>query len=91
MSLTLFFTQMAESDLEHFRHAGNKAILAKIEKLLNEILLHPYHGSGKPEALKYGFSGCWSRRINREHRLIYELDGDTVVIHSLRWHYLRPV
>ncbi len=55
--------------------------------LLNEIAEHPYEGTGKPESLKYELSGYWSRRITKEHRLIYEVDGDRVLILSAKGHY----
>ncbi len=65
----------------------NKAILKKILILLNELAEHPFEGTGKPESLKYEFSGYWSRRITQEHRLIYEVDGDRVLVHSAKGHY----
>jgi toxin YoeB len=52
-------------------------------KLTND----PYRGIGQPEQLKYGLSGAWSRRINQEHRLVYEIEGDIVYILSLKGHY----
>jgi len=55
--------------------------------LLNELTEHPFEGTGKPEALKYNLSGCWSRRINTEHRLIYEVSADVVYIISVKGHY----
>ncbi len=69
------------------KKSGNKAILKKILILLNELAEHPFEGTGKPESLKYEFSGYWSRRINQEHRLIYEIDGDRVLILSAKGHY----
>lgn len=55
--------------------------------LLNEIAEYPYEGTGKPEFLIYELSGYWSRRITKEHRLIYEIDGDRVLILSTKGHY----
>ncbi len=70
------------SGLKKHRKAGNKKLLTKIEKLLVEIEEHPRDGTGKVEQLKY-YSDCeiYSRRIDREHRLVYEiLEDDTIVI-----------
>ena len=47
----------------------------------------PHSGPGKPEPLKHGLSGYWSRRIDREHRLVYKVDGDTLFVISCRYHY----
>ncbi len=67
----------------------NKIVLKKIEKLLKSIKETPYSGIGKPEALKYNLSGFWSRRINKEHRIIYQVieDENKVIILSLKGHY----
>lgn len=62
-------------------------MLPELAVLLNELTEHPFSGTGKPEALKHSLSGYWSRRINREHRLIYEVLDDAVVIHSVKGHY----
>jgi toxin YoeB len=55
--------------------------------LLDELTEHPYTGTGKPEPLKHQLSGCWSRRINREHRLVYEEQDEMIIIHSAKGHY----
>lgn len=65
----------------------DKQVLKKINVLLKECLRHPFEGSGKPEALKNDLSGFWSRRINREHRLVYKVDGETLIIIHCRYHY----
>ena len=59
----------------------------KITRLINEIRRDPFHGTGKPEPLKGNWSGYWSRRITEEHRLIYHVTGDHVVIVSCKAHY----
>lgn len=87
MSYHLDFTDRARKDIAFFKKSGNKAIQNKLLLLLNEISEHPYTGTGKPEALKHQLSGCWSRRINKEHRLVYEVIDDTVIILSARGHY----
>ena len=81
------FTLQAKEDLNFWKKNGNKSIQQKIDTLIKDILLHPKTGIGKPEELKYQWSGCWSRRINNEHRIIYEIDHENIVIHSLKVHY----
>ena len=82
-------TDKAEKDIKRLRKHGNLNALKKIEHLLEELALHPYDGTGKPEPLKYSLSGLWSRRIDLKNRLIYEvLESDLkVVIISLSGHY----
>lgn len=87
MSYHLDFSNEAKSDIEFYKKSGNKAVLKKIFTLLNELTEHPFEGTGKPEALKYNLAGYWSRRINQEHRLVYEVMEDTVFLHSARGHY----
>jgi len=65
----------------------DKKILRKINMLIKEIQRFPYEGKGKPEPLKYDLSGFWSRRIDREHRLVYRVTEDDVIIYSCRYHY----
>jgi len=55
--------------------------------LLEEISEHPFTGTGKPEALKHDLAGKWSRRINQEHRLIYEVKDNEIIVVSLKSHY----
>ncbi|MDZ7739088.1 MAG: Txe/YoeB family addiction module toxin [Bacteroidales bacterium] len=65
----------------------DKKILNKINKLLKDISRNPHSGPGKPEALKYKYKGWWSRRINKEHRLIYQVREDEILIGKCRFHY----
>ena len=65
----------------------DKKILKKINLLIKEIQRTPYEGSGKPEPLKYDLAGLWSRRIDREHRLVYQVTGNELLIYSCRYHY----
>lgn len=83
------FTDDAKSDLAFWIKSGNKSIQKKINELITSISHTPYSGVGKPEALKHELSGLWSRRINKEHRLIYEIDEESnlILIHSLKGHY----
>jgi toxin YoeB len=88
MSFRIDFTKQAQNDIDFHKKSGNKAILKKVLSLIDELSEHPFEGTGKPEALKYELSGLWSRRINHEHRLVYEVKGNTiVVIVAAKGHY----
>ncbi len=65
----------------------DRKMLVEINQFIKEILQTPYDGISKPEALKYDLAGYWSRKIDREHRLVYKVDKDTVIIISCRYHY----
>lgn len=65
------FTKEATGHLNYFKKTNDQVILKKIRQLLEVILETTYSGIGKPEALKYQFSGFWGRRINQKHRLVY--------------------
>ncbi len=85
------FSVKAKADLEFWIKSGNKGILNKIYSLIENIQLHPFEGLGKPEPLKYELSGKWSRRINQEHRIIYQITNENTIeilnILSLKGHY----
>lgn len=85
--MKIVFKEKARKDIAWF-NKYDKNICKKIDQLVEDIKLHPFTGLGKPEALKHGLSGYWSRRINLEHRLIYKIEGDTIIIiASCRYHY----
>ncbi len=65
----------------------DKAIIKRINTLIKEIQREPFEGIGKPEPLKHGLSGFWSRRINDEHRLVYKFFDEQILIAQLRYHY----
>ena len=65
----------------------DRVIFKKINHLIEECLRHPFDGTGKPEPLKGDLSGYWSRRIDREHRLVYRAEGDTLLVAQCRYHY----
>ena len=65
----------------------DKNIHKRINALINAIRRSPHQGIGKPEPLKYALSGYWSRRINEEHRLVYKVLEDAILIGQLRYHY----
>ena len=83
--MELTFKDEAIKDLEFF--SKNKAILKRIENLLASMKQTPFTGIGKPEPLKYELSGYWSRRITDDHRIVYKVENDLIVIYSLRGHY----
>lgn len=88
MEYHLDFTDKAKEDIAAHKKTGNKAILNKLLNLLEELSEHPFTGTGKPESLKHNLSGMWSRRINKEHRLVYEVKEDVVFILSAKGHYV---
>ena len=65
----------------------DKKILKRINQLIKDIQRSPFEGIGKPESLKFDMSGLWSRRINQEHRLIYKVKDDYIIIVQCRYHY----
>ncbi|MGI5834727.1 MAG: Txe/YoeB family addiction module toxin [Bacteroidales bacterium] len=65
----------------------DKNMLKKINELILDIQRTPFEGKGKPEPLKYDLSGLWSRRIDREHRLVYRVKDEELLIYSCRYHY----
>lgn len=65
----------------------DRKICRKIVELIKDIDRNPFKGLGKPEALKHDLSGYWSRRINREHRLVYKVTNEEIVILSCKYHY----
>jgi toxin YoeB len=65
----------------------DRRILARINELIRALLRDPFGGIGKPEPLKRGLSGCWSRRIDQTHRLVYRVDADEIEIVACRFHY----
>jgi toxin YoeB len=89
VSFELIFTNIAHKGILRHKKAGNKKLIIKLDQLLSELEEHPETGTGKPERLKNNLSGLWSRRINKEHRLIYSIDGKevTVTVVSAYGHY----
>lgn len=85
--MELRLTDTAKEDIRFFIRSGQLSIVKKIEKLLVSIQETPFTGIGKPEPLKYDYSGKWSRRINDEHRAIYAIKENVIFIYSLRGHY----
>jgi len=85
--MEIAFTDQAVKDIQYWKSKKNKLIQERIEKLLESICQSPSEGIGKPERLKYDLAGCWSRRINNEHRIVYTVSGEIITIISVRFHY----
>jgi toxin YoeB len=82
----LVFTPDGWDDYSHWMTSDRK-MLQRINRLLDATLRHPFVGIGKPEQLRHALSGVWSRRITDEHRLVYVVDGEDLVILQARYHY----
>jgi len=82
----LIFSEHAWEDYQYWVET-DRQMLKRINRLIQEITREPFSGSGKPEPLKHGLSGYWSRRINDEHRIVYRISEDAVLIAQLRYHY----
>jgi len=80
--MKISFTKLAWEDYNYWSEVDKK-----INKLIKEISRHPFEGTGKPEPLKGNLSGLWSRRIDREHRLVYEILEGEIIFHQCRYHY----
>lgn len=87
MNFVLDFSDEAKDGLILHKKAGNKALVKKIRIMLHDIIDHPFEGIGKPEPLKYDLANKWSRRINKEHRIVYEVIENHILIHSVYGHY----
>ncbi len=84
--MKLLFSEHAWDDYLYWQRT-DKRTLRRINTLIKDIRRDPRNGIGKPEALRHGLSGFWSRRINDEHRIVYKVETDTVFIAQLRYHY----
>ncbi len=80
------YSKAAIKDLEYFS-SKDKRIIEKIENIILELTTDPFHGIGKPEPLRFNLSGCCSRRITLEHRLVYKVENNLITILSCRHHY----
>jgi len=84
--MILSFSDDAWDDYLYWQQ-NDKKILKKINRLIKEIQREPFEGIGEPEPLKYNWSGYWSRRITIEHRLVYKVSDDNLMIAQCRYHY----
>jgi toxin YoeB len=82
----LVFTTNGWQDYTYWLSA-DRTTLKRINRLIDDALRDPTGGIGRPEPLRHMFAGCWSRRISEEHRLVYMVDGQDLVILQARYHY----
>ncbi|MDX2000412.1 MAG: Txe/YoeB family addiction module toxin [Thermoanaerobaculia bacterium] len=84
--MKLVFSEQAWADYLHWQ-ATDRRMLERVNTLLREIARQPFQGIGKPEPLRHALKGYWSRRIDAEHRLVYKIEADCVLIAQVRLHY----
>ena len=84
--MRIVFSEHAWEDYLHWQ-ATDRKVLKRINALIKDILRAPFEGLGKPEPLKHALSGYWSRRIDDEHRIVYKVAAENLVIAQLRYHY----
>ncbi len=84
--MKIVFSSQGWEDYLHWQQTDKK-LLKRINALIKEIVRTPFEGVGKPEPLRHALGGYWSRRINDEHRLVYKVEGDAVLIAQARYHY----
>jgi toxin YoeB len=82
----LVFTSRGWKDYVWWQ-ANDRATLKRINRLVDDALRDPAAGIGRPEPLRHVLSGCWSRRIDEEHRLVYLVDGEDLIVLQARYHY----
>lgn len=84
--MKLLFADEAWEDYVYWQKK-DKRMIERINKLIRETQREPFAGVGKPEPLKHALAGFWSRRITDEHRMVYRVEGKTLMIAQLRFHY----
>lgn len=87
--MKLTFTPNGWEDYKYWLTV-DRAMIKRINRLIDETLRDPFEGIGKPEPLRHAFAGCWSRRISEEHRLVYLVEDEEIVILQARYHYKAP-
>ena len=84
--MKLIFSQHAWDDYLYWQRTDQK-IIQRIDRLIKECQRAAFEGAGKPEPLKHGMARYWSRRITDEHRMVYKVETDALLIAQLRYHY----
>ena len=84
--MIISWSKNAWEDYLHWQSADKK-MLKRINKLIKDISRQPFEGVGSPEPLKHNWSGYWSRRIDKEYRLVYKVSNSTIIIAQCRYHY----
>ncbi len=84
--MRIVFSKQAWEDYLHWQ-ANDPRLLQRLNGLIKECARTPFQGTGKPEPLRGDLSGWWSRRVTQEHRLVYRVEGDDLLIAQCRYHY----
>lgn len=84
--MNITFTSDSWDDYLYWQK-NDKKIIKRINELIKDIKRSPFEGIGKPEPLKFQLQGCWSRRIDQEHRIVYEVADESILIIGCRFHY----
>lgn len=84
--MKLIFSDSAWEDYLYWQQQ-DKRMVERINKLIKETQREPFTGIGKPEPLRHALAGYWSRRITDEHRMVYKMDGDSLLLAQFRYHY----
>ncbi len=84
--MNLSWSDEAWEDYLYWQNHDRK-VLKRINSLIKSIMREPFEGIGEPEALRYNWSGYWSRRITKKHRLIYKVQDNSILIIQCRFHY----
>ena len=84
--MNLIFSDQAWEDYQHWQETDKK-IVRRIHELLKDIKRNPHAGIGKPEPLRHALAGWWSRRIDQEHRLVYRVTEQGILLAQMRYHY----
>ncbi|HMU88838.1 MAG TPA: Txe/YoeB family addiction module toxin [Agitococcus sp.] len=84
--MKVIFSEQAWEEYLYWQKIDKK-LLYRINELIKAIMREPFTGIGKPEPLKHSLTGYWSRRINDEHRLVYKVEGDSLLIAQCKLHY----
>ena len=84
--MKLIFADEAWEDYLYWQKQDRRMV-DRINKLIRETQREPFAGVGKPEPLKHALAGFWSRRSNEEHRMVYKIEGDALLLAQLRYHY----
>ncbi len=84
--MRLEFRQQAFEDLQYWVQMNPK-VAKRLVRLIEETKRNPFGGAGKPEPLRVDLSGWWSKRIDQEHRLIYRVEGDSLIVAQAKGHY----
>jgi len=84
--MKLIFSENAWEDYLYWQN-NDKKILKRVNNLIKDIQRNKFEGLGKPEPLKHNLSGFWYRRISNEHRIVYKIENNSILIAQLRYHY----